>query len=175
MQQGTITDEDRAFVETWENISPAANDIIRLDVRGDEQHELIQGKRKFMLTTADRLITQNKILLPEHDPFQNGSFRPVVVPPTVTVETNPNALSDEEIKQVLVSSDIAWAEWMKILDSPATLQRFLDIAESSAEDLKVSLGRYKQVAQRLSEVKPTKRVTSADYEKAEAQANSVKK
>ena len=52
MSQGSITEEDTTFVETWENVSPITNWVIRLDVRGEDKPEPVSGARTFMLTTA---------------------------------------------------------------------------------------------------------------------------
>jgi hypothetical protein len=63
-----------------------------------------------MLTAEERLITQDRIVDDRLDPFKNGCFRPVVVPDSVSIDSNPNALSDVEIRSVFISSDLAWAE-----------------------------------------------------------------
>jgi hypothetical protein len=36
---------------------PAQNAIIRLNTRGDESPEVINGRRNFLITTEERLIT----------------------------------------------------------------------------------------------------------------------
>ena len=157
---GSITQADREFVETWENIASYQNAIIRLDMRGDEKYEVITGDaRRFMITTEERLLTQSKIVDPANDPFKNGSFRPVVVPQDVNVETNPNALSDEEILGIFSASDFAWDEWMKTIDSPATLQRMIVLADDAEG---ASVKRLRQIEQRMREVKPPTRLTSND-------------
>lgn len=157
--RGSITSADREFVETWENIAPFQNSIIKIDNRGDEKHEVILGRRTFMLTTEERIITQDRIIDKANDPFQNGAFRPVVVPETINIETNPNALSDEEIMQIFEASDIAWEEYLKVIDSPATLNRMVDLADE-AENMTVK--RLRQIQLRLREVSPAKRLTSND-------------
>ena len=158
MRRGSITAEDQDFVETWENIATRQNAIVRLDARGEERQEVISGRRSFMITTEERLITENKVLEKKDNPFKNGDFRPVIVPDSVTIETNPNALSDEEIRKVLNSSEFAWGEWMQVIDSPATFQRMMDLAE--AED--ITLKRYKDLERRFNEVRPQKRIQSND-------------
>lgn len=164
MPQGAITTADREFVETWENIAPHGNAIIRLDVRGEEKQELIQGPRRFMLTTAERIITQDRIIDATLDPFLNGSFRPIQVPETINIETNPNAISDDEVRDILVSSELAFAGWMEVLDSPDTLQRMLDLAP----DTEVSLKRTKVIERRLHAVKPQRRIVQKDQEQYDA-------
>lgn len=159
MAQGTITDEDKKFVETWESIARYQNGVIKLDIRGDLTQEVIHGGRKFMITTEERLLTQDRIVEDKHDPFLNGAFRPIVVPDNVTATTNPNALSDDEIFQIFVASDIAFEEWLKTLDSPATLGRMVDMAEESDE---LSMKRFKAIKARLLELKPQARIQSSD-------------
>lgn len=158
MQYGTITEEDRKFVETWANVAAYSHTIIRLDARGDEKYEVIEGPRRFMVTTEERVINSDRIKNVADDPFLNGSFRPVIVPDSVTVESNPNALSDEEIAKIFKSSDFAWSEWMQNIDSAATLNRMMLLAESAD----ISLKRYKEIERRLAVVKPPRRLVSTD-------------
>jgi hypothetical protein len=162
-RQGSITDQDTDFVETWENIATRQNVVIRLDTRGDEKPEVITGRREFYITTEERLITENKVLDDKNDPFKNGDFRPVVVPDSVTIETNPNALSDEEILQMFHVSEAAWTPVLETIDSVATLRRMLDLADEAGD---VSLKRYRSVEARLVAVRGTARprLTSEDDE-----------
>lgn len=154
-RKGSITDQDVDFIETWENIATRQNVILRLDARGDERPEVITGRREFYLSSEERLITENKVLDPANDPFKNGDFRPVVVPDSVNIETNPNALSDDEIVQMFAVSEVAWAQVLDTVDSVATLRRMLDLADDT-EDL--SLKRYRTIESRLVEVRGSSRV-----------------
>lgn len=160
----SITQQDRDFVETWENIAPYQNAIIKLDSRGEEKPEVIQGRREFMITTEERLITSNKILQKENDPFKNGAFRPVIVPDDVTIESNPNALGDDEIMQMFQVGEGAWPALLETIDSVATLRRMLDLADESEG---ISLKRFRSIEDRLLEVRgePT-RITTKDEELA---------
>lgn len=161
MTQSSVTQTDKEFVETWENIASYQNGVIKLDPRGDEKQEIISGNRTFFITTYERLITQDRVEDPKNDPFINGSFRPVKVPEGVTFETNPNALSDDEIFQIFQSSDVAWSEYMLVIDSPATLNRMIDLADDDrAEGMTVR--RLRQVQVKLREVSPPRRLTSSD-------------
>lgn len=164
---GTITETDKGFVETWENISRASNVIIRLDPRGDETTVVISGPRQFHVTTQERVIMQARVLDPANDPYRNGAFRPILVPDSVTASTNPNALSDDEIRSILVSSDVAWAEWLAVLDSPETLQRMMDLANETPS---MTMVRYRELGARLVAVKPRTRIVSKDREQLEALA-----
>lgn len=158
--RSSITAEQREFVETWENIAAYQNAIVQLDIRGDEKFKVIQGeKREFYLTTEERLLTQSKVIDAKNDPFLNGAFRPIVVPEGITIETNPNALSDEEILEIFGAGDFAWSEWMQTITSPATLNRMVDLADD-AETMTVK--RLREVQMRLREVKPQARITSSD-------------
>lgn len=148
---GTITQEDKSFVETWEHISPQGWGIIRLDPRGEERPEIIQGRRTFMITTEERIISEDRIKDEANDPFLNGSFRPVVVPDSVNIESNPNALSDEEIDKILNSeSALAWTENLSVIDSVATLRRMIERAE---ENEGLTYKRFRELEDRLEVVR----------------------
>jgi len=162
---GAITDADRAFVEEWENISPQQHTIIKFDFRGDFKHEMVSVQNThFRLTTAERLVTEERILRKEDDPFRNGAFRPVIVPDSVSVDSNPNALSDDEIKSILVSSALAWENWMEVIDAPATLARMIDLANQVEG---VTLARFKEIESRLVDARPQQRVTHKDRDQLE--------
>lgn len=160
-RRGSITQQDQDFMETWENIATRQNAIVRLDARGEERQEVISGRRSFMLTTEERLITENKVLDDKNDPFKNGDFRPVIVPDSVTIESNPNALSDEEILQMFAVGDMAWPQLLGTIDSVATLRRMLDLAEDVDN---LTMRRYRDMENRLVEVRGSARVqlTSRD-------------
>lgn len=155
---GSITQEDREFVESWEHISPQQWGITRLDPRGDERPEIIEGRKTFKITTEERILTQDKVRDEKNDPFLNGSFRPVVVPDSVTIESNPNALSDDEITKILNASDVAWDEWLKTITAVATLRRMLDLAES----VDLGLKRYRALEARLHTVRGEVRIDTND-------------
>lgn len=167
--QGAITDQDRQFKERWENVSPSSNTIIHLDRRGDETTEVIEGRREFFVTTEERILFQDRVRDSRYDPFTNGQFRPVLVPDSVTVETNPNALSDDEIRAVLQSSDVAWDEYMKVITSPETVRRMIDIADT---DENVSLKRYKGLNARMAVLAPPRRIVQKDQDQYEKMAPS---
>lgn len=155
---GSITQEDREFVETWEHISAQQWGIVRLDPRGDERPEVISGRRSFKITTEERILTQDKVRDSKNDPFLNGSFRPVTVPDSVTVESNPNALSDQEIVKILNGSDLAWNEWLQTIDSVATLKRMVDLSE----DVDLGMKRFRQLEDRLTKVRGEVRIATND-------------
>lgn len=158
---GSITEQDKSFVETWENIATRGNAIYRLDARGEERQEVITGRREFMITTEERIITEGKVLEAKNNPFKNGDFRPITVPDSVTIQTNPNALSDEEILQMFKVSDAAWPSVLETIDSVATLRRMLDLADSQDD---MTMKRYRDMEHRLLEARGGERprITSKD-------------
>lgn len=172
--QGAITEADQSWIEEWENVSVITNFVIRLDARGDERPEQIRGSRTFKLSTEERILTQDRILDKKNDPFLNGCFRPVTVPASVDVESNPNALSDADIQRILRASVVAWTEYLKVVDSPATLRRMLEQFDAMLEDGEdLSAQRLRQLQHRLQEVAPRARVIQKDrleYEKLGADA-----
>lgn len=158
---GLITDEERNFIETWESVSESLHFVVTFGPMGEHTYQPIAGMRKFTLTTAERLVTQSRIVEDENDPFLNGSFRPIVVPSTVTIDTNPNALSDEDIIRIFNSSKAAWDAYMEVLDAPATIRRMLTLAEGPAgESLPVS--RYRELEAKLKELTPRVQLKQRD-------------
>lgn len=156
---GAITDADRTFIEEWECIATQSYTVMKFDYQGATKHQLIQGRRKFTISTAERKITEERILDVKDNPFRNGDFRPIIVPDSVSIETNPNALSDEEITSILVSSEFAWQQWMDVIDSPSTLARMADLA-NNVEGL--TLSRFKEIERRLLDSRPKTQVTNKD-------------
>lgn len=150
---GLITDEDRGFVETWESVSESLHFVINFGPMGEHTFQAVAGQRKFTLTTAERVVTQSKIVDDENDPFLNGSFRPIVVPSSVTVETNPNALSDDDITRIFSASAAAWMAYLEVLDAPATLRRMIALAGGDAGN-DLSVARFKQLEAKLAELTP---------------------
>ena len=97
----------------------------------------------------------------------------MVVPTTIDVKTNPNALSDSDIERILGASAMAWEGYLEAVDSPATLRRMVTIADRMVADgADLSMRRYRQLEQRLDAVAPRKRVTQRDSEEYEKLANS---
>lgn len=156
---GSITEEDRTFVETWENVSDATNYIVQEDRRGDEVFRQIGATTTtFRITTYERIITEERVVDPSNNPFKNGAFRPVKVPGHINIETNPNALSAADIRRLFEASEVAWEEYLRVIDSPATLKRMLELAEGSS----LSLRRYRELEQLLAERSQSKRLTHPD-------------
>lgn len=151
---GSVNEEMKDFIETWESVTPTTNFVIKLDARGEHKQEGVIGARTFKISTFERMITQDGIDSVKLDPFKNGCFRPVIVPSDVTVESNPNALSDEDIDRVFKASQLAWDEYMKTINSPSTFRRMVDRAENA----EISLKRFRQLEERLNESDP-ERVT----------------
>jgi hypothetical protein len=161
---GSITESDRNFIETWENITRSKYAIVKVDSRGDLKRQVVIGGASFMLTTEDRIITQDIIKRREDDPFSNGCFRPIVAPDSITIETNPNAISDDEIKDMLSLSDPEWTEAVERISSPHTLSRMMEFADS----VNISILRYRDIEKRQKEARGDVRVSQKDraqYEK----------
>lgn len=156
---GAISAEEKTFIESWENVGTGTHYIIQENRRGDEVQTGITGRRTFRLSTYERMLTEERCLDPRNNPFRNGSFRPITVPTGVSIETNPNAMSDEDINRLFTASDVAWDEYMAVIDSPATLGRMLELAENS----NLSLKRYRELERRQERFSQVgKRVTHKD-------------
>jgi hypothetical protein len=150
MANDSFADVDRTFVETWESVVPQDIWVVKVNHRGDTEPLRAGGRRRFTITTYDRMVTQERVARPEYDPFTNGQFRPVVVPDGINIKTNPNALSDEDIQALFNASDVAWVEYLKVIDSAETLRRMVELADNA--DIKLS--RFRELEGRLNAVAP---------------------
>lgn len=166
MTKVAITDAEAGFVETWESVSQTTQYVIKLDFRGEPFHHMVPSEREFDITTEERLLTQKAVNRDGFDPFSNGCFRPIRVPEDITIDTNPNALAKEDILRIFKASHRAWEEYLSVIDGAETLQRMVDLAQDS-DDLSVK--RLNELKDRLSEVRPKRRLESKsldDYENA---------
>jgi len=149
MPKGSISELDREFIEQWQNVSEGTYYVIRFDVRGENEYGAVEGGRDFRLTTEERMITEDKILLPKSNPFRNGAFRPITVPDNYEPERNPNALSNEQIEKMFNASELAFGEFLSGLDSPGTLRRAIALGEDHDE---LTTKRLRQITARFREV-----------------------
>jgi hypothetical protein len=149
MPKGSITEVDREFIEEWENVSEATFYVLRYDVRGEARQEGIPGGRKFKLTTEERIITEDRVLRVERNPFRNGSFRPITVPDEYEPERNPNALSNDQIQKMFGASELAFTEFLDGIDSPATMRRAMALGEDSET---LTTKRAKLIRERFQEL-----------------------
>lgn len=159
---GSITEEEKTFIETWENVGEGTYYVVQENRRGDTVHTPITGRRTFRISTYERMLTEEKCLDPRNNPFKNGQFRPIVTPDGISIETNPNALSDEDITRLFRASEVAWEEYMAVIDSPATLTRMMELAE---QDESMPLKRYRFLESRREKFTQVgKRLTAKDPE-----------
>lgn len=156
--RSAITQQDKEFQEEWQSVTESQIWVIRLDSRGDDRYEAIEGARTFYISTEERLITQERIYDDTMDPFVNGSFRPLSTPESISIATNPNALSDEDIRRLLRSTQQVWDAQMVAITSAATLRRMVETAEKMVEeDVDISMKRFRFIQERLDEVAPSRR------------------
>jgi hypothetical protein len=162
---------ENSFVETWESVTPSIHWVIKLDFRGDEKVEQIKGpNRRFTVTTEERFI-QSERAKAELNPYLNGDFKPVQVPEGLNVETNPNALNDEDVKLFLAASNRVFNEMLERIDSQSTLRRIVDMIENSEVD--VAYQRYNQLSSKLDLLKGETRIVQNDQETYEKMGSPI--
>lgn len=149
MPKGAISDVDREFIETWQNVSEGTYYVIEFDARNDPTMVGVEGGREFKLTTEERIVTEDKCVEAKNNPFRNGAFRPIMVPEQYVPERNPNALSNEQIEKMFAASEMAFSEFLDGIDSPATLRRALALGEDHDQ---LSTKRLNQIRDRFREV-----------------------
>ena len=154
MPKGAISDIDREFVETWQNVSEGTYYVIEFDARNDPTQVPVAGGREFKLTTEERIVTEDKCLEAKNNPFRNGAFRPLTVPDDYQPERNPNALANEQIEKMFTASELAFTEFLSGIDSPATLRRAIALGEDHDA---LTMKRMNLIKDRFREVNGTPR------------------
>lgn len=149
MPKGAISDMDREFVETWQNVSEGTYYVIGFDARGDITMVGIEGGREFKLSTEERIVTEDRCVDTKNNPFRNGAFRPITVPDEYVPERNPNALANEQIEKMFSASDLAFTEFLSGIDSPATLRRAIALGENHES---LTMKRMAMIQARFREV-----------------------
>lgn len=129
------TTETTAKPEEWRNDTLGKIGIIRFDRDGREDMDWIPGGRLFFITPDERKANQRAVALPQYDPFTNGSFRAVSGldegdPDYAKLVDQPDAMTDDEIDQLLDGGISTFEEVVLQVTSETTLRRILDKAEA---------------------------------------------
>lgn len=139
--------------ETWENTGDSRVVLKKYSHAGELIDEMINGRRKVVLTTNERKINQELAATQKMDPFMNGTFAPVRLIETADdleqIRANPNLMSEGDMKALLKGRVAALETRLTEISSEAVLRRMVEVAE--AEDAPVS--KLKAVKSRLDEFK----------------------
>lgn len=141
-------------LETWENTGNSRIFLKKYSHSGDLRNEMLGGRRKVVLTPAERRINQELAASKQQDPFSNGMLAPVRLVETAEdleeIHSNPNLMSETDMRDLLKGHFKKLESRLAEVDSEAMLNRLLEIAE--AED--VTVGKVEAIKARLADFKP---------------------
>ena len=94
----------------------------------------IRPNQGFTISHKEKAYNQDMIARENMDPFQNGNFIPATemadTPSAITAPT-PNAVSDEDIEDILGWTWHKRKDWLGTVSNPITLQRVLKMAKDT--------------------------------------------
>lgn len=142
-------------MEAWRNTARGTVGIWHYaGAYGETRMELVPGGGTFHLTPAERRLNQEKALNAQVCAFRNGTVVPVrteAVDDTDEVRSNPAALTDEEVAELVRGHHKTLGRALRDITNPVTLARLLDAARVE----EVTLGKINAIEARLVEVAPT--------------------
>lgn len=142
--------------ELWKSAIRGKIYVKRLDRRGDLIDECVLSGKKLHIRPEERRINQEMAASPELDPFLNGYLIPERLldgnDDTPDLSENPNAMSDEEMKSLLVDrrSLKKLQTAAESITNPMTIQRFLAIA--GADDVDATVKQVGVLKARLADL-----------------------
>lgn len=148
-----------ADMETWKNVAKGPIELIKLDPRGNERGELIEGGRVFTISREERQINQDRCVAADMDWFTNGRLAPVRIPVRILngdeedfdLASYPNVIADADLESMFAEHWRTFEKRIAEITNPVTLQRILDLAH----DKDATVRQVKTIQDRMKEVDPT--------------------
>lgn len=141
-------------LETWENTGNSRVVLKKYSHAGELVDEMLNGRRKVMLTPQERRINQELAANKALDPFSNGILAPVRLIETAEdledITSNPNLMSETDMRDLLKGHFKKLEARLTEVDSEPILRRLLEIAQE--ED--VTLGKVTAIEARLAQFQP---------------------
>lgn len=142
--------------EIWENRTKSTFWVEKSNVKGDLELIRVHPGGKIDITSEDRRLNEEKAVSRDGNWFANGALSPAFLVEDAEdyaeVRSNPNVLSEAEIKDLLKLTAPKLKEALAEIDSPLVLQTLVDIIE--AGDVDVSHAKAKAVKVRHDELNP---------------------
>jgi hypothetical protein len=140
--------------ETWENTGMSRVVLKKYSHSGELVDEMLNGRRKIMVTPHERRLNQELAANKHLDPFANGTLSPVHLIETADdleeIKANPNLMSETDMKDLLKGHFKKLEARLAEIDSEPILNRLLEVA--SEED--ASLSKVNAIKTRLDSFKP---------------------
>lgn len=139
-------------LETWQ-----ANGRIvlrKIDAGGKTQEILVNAGRRIQLSEAERIMNQDRVADDKRNPFTNGTLSPVRIPDSSesaqAIVANPNAMSDEELLELVAAHHKTFEKKIAEVTSPYVVKRMIAAAQSGEVD--ATIKRVEALEARLVEL-----------------------
>lgn len=141
-------------LETWQNAGRSRVIIKKFAHSGELVDHIIKGQQKLSVTSHERRLNQEMAADADWDPFNNGTFIPVLLVETAEdleqIKSNPNLMSEDDMRALLRQHFKQVQSRLRDIKSETVLNRLAEIAHE--ED--VSVGKVEAITARLQEFKP---------------------
>lgn len=150
--------------EIWKNETRGPVGVRKNDPRnpGGTKVELVRPGGQVIISAEERRFTEEMVRLPVNNPFRNGRLLLVSGadddPELQAIKADPNSIGREDIDKQLFEGNLkAMQSKLAKIDSIATLQRILDVADTEG----ASTRRVQAIRDRIAEVGGTTNLPNA--------------
>lgn len=141
--------------ETWQNMGKGPVGLIKLDPRGNESHEIVDGGKTFTISKEERQINQDRCVANENDFFTNGRLAHVRLiegdEESLAMANNPNVLTETDLQELFSEHWKTFEKRVMAIGNTITLERLRDIADTKDATVK----QMKVIEARMKELDPT--------------------
>lgn len=138
--------------EIWKNETRGKVGVRKYDPRtpGATRVELVAAGGQVLLSPEERRLTEEMVRKPVDNPFRNGRLVPIQIAEDAedvqAIRTDPNTITRGEIDKLFEGSLRQLESRLAKIDSPAALQRILDVANDEG----ASTRRVQAIRDRLT-------------------------
>lgn len=149
-QQGTNLDD----LELWQNIGRSRFVLKKFSAKGDLVGEIVNGGRKFHVSTRERHINSELAANDKLDPFSNGMFTPVKLLDSTDdleqIASNPNLMGESDMADLVKGRVDALRKRIGEVGNDVVLERLLEVAKEND----ASIGKVEAIEARLADLRP---------------------
>jgi hypothetical protein len=141
-------------LETWQNIGRSRFVLKKFTAKGDLMGEIINGGRKFHVTTRERHINSEMSANKQMDPFQNGMFAPVQLLDSTDdleqIASNPNLMGESDMVDLVRGRVDGLRKRLAEVENTVVLDRLQEVA--AEQD--ASISKVEAIKSRIAELSP---------------------
>lgn len=140
--------------EKWQSTVPGKIVVKYHSINGPKDQVILPGKT-FSISTVDRQANQNAVANAVYDPFTNGAFVPVELPPEAVDElgAQPNHVDEDAVLLIASGAAFEAGQELKKLSAPAVVEKVL----AAARSLGATDERLGMIEEYLREIDPSLR------------------